>query len=183
MEINKLKLPDDWAKDYESPITLQIRKIAEQIEEQRENQITATISEQMGVIVDKNELKRALAYDRDQYRRGYEDGWRARSNDVPQWIPITYRPMTEEEKTKLFIKYGEGAVYENMKAFDCPMPDDGQKVLLSTKWGIWMDIGDNDIDGEGFICYGLEERGDFDNVLAWMPLPEPYKEEGETDDE
>lgn len=183
MDINKLKLPDDWAKDYESPVTLQIRKIAEQIEEQRENQITATISEQMGVNIDKDELKRALAYDRDQYRRGYEDGWRARSKDVLQWIPIRMRTMTEEEKTKLFIKYGVDAVDEDMKVFDCPMPDDGQKVLLSTKWGIWMDIGDNDIDGEGFICYGLEDHGDFDNVLAWMPLPELYKEEGETDDD
>ena len=64
MDINKLKLPDDWAKDYESPVTLQIRKIAEQIEEQRENQITAVVSEQMAVNIDKDELKRALAYDR-----------------------------------------------------------------------------------------------------------------------
>lgn len=182
MDINKLKLPDDWAKDYESPVTLQIRQIAEQIEEQRENQITATISEQIGVNVDKNELKRALAYDRDQYRRGYEDGWRARSKDVPQWIPIMLRPMTEEEKTKRFIIFGEDAIYEDMKVFDCPMPEDGQEILISTPWGVSKDIGDNDIDGEGFICYGLEEHGDFDNVLAWMPLPEPYKEEGETDE-
>lgn len=178
MDINKLKLPDDWAKDYESPITLQIRKIAEQIEEQREDQITATIAEQMGVNIDKNELKRALAYDRDQYRRGYEDGWRARSKDVPQWIPIRMRPMTEEEKTKLFIKYGQDAVYEDMKVFDSPMPEDGQEILISTPWGVSKDVVDNDIAGEGFICYGLEELGDFDNVIAWMPLPEPYKEEG-----
>lgn len=174
-DINKIKLPDDWAKDYESPITLQIRKIAEQIEEQRENQITATIAEQMGVNVDKNELKRALAYDRDQYRRGYEDGWRARSKDVPQWIPVRTRPMTEEEKTQLFIKYGEDAVYEDMKVFDSPMPVDGQEILISTPWGVSKDIVEFD-DYEGI---GLEERGDFDNVLAWMPLPETYKEEGE----
>lgn len=172
-DINKIKLPDDWDKDYESPITLQIRKIAEQIEEQRENQITAKVAEQMGVYIDKNELARALAYDRDQYRRGYEDGWKARSKDVPQWIPIRMRPMTEEEKAEHFIKYGEDAVCEDMKVFDSPMPDDGQEILISTPWGVSMDIVVFDDYG-----IGLEERGDFDNVLAWMPLPEPYKEEG-----
>ena len=173
MDNNKLKLPDDWAKDYESPVTLQIRKIAEQIEEQRENQITATIFEQMGVNVDKNELKRALAYDRDQYRRGYEDGWRARSKDVPQWIPIRMASMTEEEKTKLFIKYGEDAVHEDMKIFVSPMPEDGQEILISTPWGVMKD----NVEYDDYGGIGLEEHGDFDNVLAWMPLPEPYKED------
>lgn len=184
MDINKLKLPDDWAKDYESPVTLQIRKIAEQIEEQRENEITATISEQIGVNVDKNELKRALAYDRDQYRRGYEDGWRARSKDVPQWIPVTYRPMTAKERIALAEHYGiEYCDTFEEKIFDCPMPEDGQRILLSRSWGVDIDVADNDVDGEGFICYGLEGNGDWDGVLAWMPLPEPYKEEGETNDE
>lgn len=133
MDINKIKLPDDWAKDYESPVTVQMRMIAQQIEEQRENQITLKISEQMGVNIDKDELTRALAYDRDQYRRGYEAGWRARSKDVPQWIPIRTRPMTEEEKTIRFNKYGQDAVFDDMKVFDCPMPEDGQEILISTQ--------------------------------------------------
>ena len=179
MDINKLKLSDDWAKDYESPVTLQIRKIAEQIEEQRENQITATIAEQMGVYIDKKELARALAYDRDQYRRGYEDGWRARSKDVPQWIPIRMRPMTSKERIELAKHYGiEYCDTSEEKAFDCPMPEDGQEILISGSWGVVEDVADNDVDGEGFICYGLEGNGDWDGVDAWMPKPERYKKEG-----
>lgn len=178
-DINKLKLPDDWDKDYESPVTVQIRKIADQIEEQRENQITAMVAEQMGVYVDKNELARALAYDRDQYRRGYEAGWKARSEDVPQWIPIRMRPMTTEERKQFAEIYGiEYCDTFEEETFDCPMPEDGQRILLSRSWGVDIDVADNDVDGEGFICYGLEGNGDWDGVLAWMPLPEPYKEGG-----
>ena len=138
MDINKLKLPDDWAKDYESPVTLQIRQIAEQIEEQRENQITATISEQLAVNVDKNELKRALAYDRDQYRRGYEDGWRARSEVIPKWVPVSEK-----------------------------LPDVSQRYLVYTKYDEVMTdffMGDEFMQGE--------------DIIAWMSLPDPYKEEG-----
>lgn len=167
-DINKLKFPDDWAKDYESPVTLQIRKIAEQIEEQCENQITATISEQMGVNIDKDELKRTLAYDRDQYRRGYEDGWRARSKDVPQWVPITYKKLTDEEKEEM----REVADVDIIDAvYTCPLPDDGQKVLITTR--VWRSIEIttfyNDVDG----CY-FEDWEDIDEVAAWMPLLEPF---------
>lgn len=65
---------------YESPIeiiTRQMDGIAHQITEQRDNQIMATIREQYAVNVDKGELMRALAYDRDQYNKGYRDGYEA----------------------------------------------------------------------------------------------------------
>lgn len=146
MDINKLKLPDDWAKDYESPVTVQmvqIQKIAQQIEAQRENEITLKISEQIGVNVDKDELKRALAYDRDQYRRGYEDGWRARSEVIPKWVPVSEK-----------------------------LPDVSQRYLVYTKYDEVMTdffMGDAFMQGE--------------DIIAWMSLPEPYKEEGEKDDE
>lgn len=68
------------------------------------------------------------------------------------------------------------------KAFDCPMPEDGQEILISVSWGVVEDVADNDVDGEGFICYGLEGNGDWDGVLAWMPKPEPYKEGSAEDD-
>lgn len=176
MDINKIKLPDDWAKDYESPVTVQIRKIAEQIEEQRENELILKISEQMGVNIDKDELTRALAYDRDQYRRGYEDGWRARSKEVPQWVPITYKKLTDEEKEEM----REVADVDIIDAvYTCPLPDDGQKVLITTRaWrSIEVTTFYNDVDGAYF-----EDWEDIDEVAAWMPLMEPYKEEGETND-
>ena len=96
-----------------------------------------------------------------------------------EWIPIKYRPMTSEERKKLAEHYGfEYCDTLEEKAFDCPMPEDGQKILISTLWGVEIDVVDNDIDGEGFICYGLEENGDWYGVIAWRPLPERYKEGG-----
>lgn len=107
---------------------------------------------------------------------------KALQNERPQgeWIPIKYRPMTSEERKKLAEHYGiEYCDTFEEKTFDCPMPEDGQSILLSRSWGVDIDVADNDIDGEGFICYGLEGNGDWDGVIAWMPLPEPYKKEGD----
>ena len=96
-----------------------------------------------------------------------------------QWIPITYRPLTEKERIAFAEHYGiEYCDTIEEKAFDCPMPEDGQEILISTSWGVIEDAADNVIDGEGFICYGLETNGDWDGVEAWMPKPEPYKKEG-----
>lgn len=97
-----------------------------------------------------------------------------------QWIPITYRPLTVEERIAFAEHYGvEYCDTSEEEAFDCPMPEDGQEILISTSWGVVEDVADNDIDGEGFISYGLEINGDWDGVDAWMPKPEPYKKEGE----
>lgn len=95
------------------------------------------------------------------------------------WIPITYRPLTEKERIALAEHYGIEFCDIEEKAFDCPMPEDGQEILISTSWGVVEDVADNDIDGEGFICRGLEINGDWDGVDAWMPKPEPYKKEGD----
>ena len=96
-----------------------------------------------------------------------------------QWIPVTYRPLTEKERISLAEHYGiEYCDTLDEKAFDCPMPEDGQEILISTSWGVVEDVADNDIDGEGFICRGLEINGDWDGVDAWMPKPEPYKKGG-----
>lgn len=111
---------------------------------------------------------------------------KALQNERPQgeWIPIKYRPITNEERKEIAEHYGiENCDTIEEKTFDCPMPEDGQRILLSRSWGVDIDVADNDIDGEGFICYGLEGNGDWDGVIAWMPLPEPYKKEGEEDED
>lgn len=95
-----------------------------------------------------------------------------------QWIPITYRPLTVDERIAFADHYGIKYSDTDEKAFDCPMPEDKQSILISTSWGVVEDYADNDIDGEGFICYGLEINGDWDGVDAWMPKPEPYKKGG-----
>lgn len=104
-------------------------------------------------------------------------------NAPDQWIPIKYRPLTVDERIAFAEHYGvEYCDTLEEKAFDCPMPKDGQEILISTSWGVVEDVADNDIDGEGFICYGLETNGDWDGVDAWMPKPEPYKKEGAEND-
>jgi len=99
-----------------------------------------------------------------------------------QWIPVKYRPLTVKERIAFAEHYGvEFCDTSSEKVFDCPMPEDGQKILISTSWGVDIDVADNDIAPEGFTCYGLEGNGDWDGVEAWMPLPEQYKKEGESD--
>ena len=83
------------------------------------------------------------------------------------WIPIKTRPMTEEER-EYYSEYlfeGNGLIYE------CPLPNDGQEVLITSKFGsvekttFYTDCGNY-----------FEEYEDYDDVIAWCPLPNPYKE-------
>jgi hypothetical protein len=81
-----------------------------------------------------------------------------------EWIPLKTRPMTEEERTyyRDWTEYGA-------EMFDCPLPDDGQEVLISCSGYVCTDIFVRD-DNDG--CYF--EGVDIDDVDAWMPLPKSY---------
>ena len=88
-----------------------------------------------------------------------------------RWIPIKTRPMTEEEKEH-FSEYADSRCDDAYTMLDCPLPDDGQEVIVSSNGYVGTDIFCRDsTDG----CYF--EGYDIDDVDAWMPLPEPYKEE------
>ena len=94
-----------------------------------------------------------------------------------QWIPVTDRPMTDEEEKNLCEKWGikEGTLEDwEKKVFTCPLPDDGQEILISVGRYVHEDICSWDED-----CCGLENNGDWEGVDAWMPLPEAYKKDGE----
>ena len=83
-----------------------------------------------------------------------------------QWIPITERDLTEEEKEL----YKESLDYvDDMKKLDCPLPDDGQEVLITYNGETEMDTFYRD-EHDG--CY-FEWR-DIGDVRAWMPKPKPY---------
>ena len=86
---------------------------------------------------------------------------------MSDWIPIKYRPMTEEEK-KYYEDYTDAE-----EIFDCSMPEDGQEILISTRSGyVHADICSID-DKYGV---GLENNDSWEDVVAWMSMPEPYKE-------
>lgn len=89
-----------------------------------------------------------------------------------RWIPFKTRPMTEEEMTF----YRDWAEY-GAELFDCPLPDDGQEVLVSCGGNVCIDTFVKD-DSDG--CYF--EGVDIDDVEAWCPLPEPYKAERREND-
>lgn len=94
-----------------------------------------------------------------------------------EWIPIKYRPMTDEE----FEEYRNGfgnpdEVPDGIRVFDCPMPSDGQEVLVTLKNGeVVIDTFYND-----GCCLYFEIWCDDGDVIAWQPLPEPYKK-GDTE--
>ena len=95
---------------------------------------------------------------------------------MPQWNSIKYRPMTEEEVLETEEKWGIELTIDERVCFDCSMPEDNQEILVCTKWGrIYIDRCELEIDSG----YGLETNGDWDGIIAWMPLPEPYKAESE----
>lgn len=96
----------------------------------------------------------------------------------PKWIPVKFRQMDEEEKQSIkpYLEehYGYTLDESDCILFDCPMPDDGQEVWVCSKCGnVWQD---SCVIDEGI---GLEENGDWEDIVAWMPFnrPEPYKGE------
>lgn len=80
------------------------------------------------------------------------------------WHEVIKRPPTEEEKEE-WVKIYDG---EPEYILDCVMPDDGQEILIVTKYGVDTDVCGID---EG---YYLENRGDWDDVIAWAEMPK-YK--------
>lgn len=90
-----------------------------------------------------------------------------------EWIPITYRDMDAEEIKQFEAEFGTLAE-EDKKVFSCHMPEDGQDILISTKYGVASDTCC--YDGYG---YWLDMHDDWEGVDAWMPYPKPYNKEGE----
>ena len=68
---------------YEPPIEI----IYKDMQTKVENNVFAAVQE-YGIAVDKEELIKALQYDRDQYERGYRDGLLYRADE---WISVEER--------------------------------------------------------------------------------------------
>jgi isocitrate lyase len=63
------------------PIHSMVEKAIKDVQKQQEEHIVQVIK-QCGVNVDKDELIKALQYDRDQYNKGYKDGVREFAKQV-----------------------------------------------------------------------------------------------------
>lgn len=90
------------------------------------------------------------------------------------WIPITSRPMTEEERKEYIERTGWRIEPDEAIIFMSRLPEDGQEVLTCDKYGR-ISIDEFQDDPE-YGC-GFEYNGDMDGIVAWMPLPEPYRKE------
>lgn len=77
---------------YKSPIDL----IYDHLVTEQENEVFKAVV-RCGIDVDKDELIKALAYDRRQYDLGYADG---KMDAEPQWIPCSER-LPEDDRTKV----------------------------------------------------------------------------------
>ena len=87
------------------------------------------------------------------------------------WRVITKRPMTFVEKKDYAESIGWEIAEEDAFIYG-NLPEDGKEVLVCTWYGhIYIDKLYSDDQG----CY-FEDAGDMEGVIAWMPLPEPYKE-------
>ena len=88
------------------------------------------------------------------------------ADDVQGWIPVKWHEITDEERER------EGYPKDWTVYIDCEMPYDEQEILIQTKNGyIRWDVCYE--DGE----FSLDSGWDWvEDILAWMPLPKPYKE-------
>lgn len=94
-----------------------------------------------------------------------------------EWIPVSTRKATKEEIEEAAPKmYLTPEELDGTWMYCCQLPEDGQEVLVTTKWGVAL--VEFTSDEYGCVFDGYEDEGD---VLAWMPLPEPYKKDEQND--
>ena len=88
-----------------------------------------------------------------------------------EWIPFRVRPLTEEEKED-YPEYGY--------ILDCKLPDDGQPILVSinVRGHERVQYDEYYADDGCYLDSGYEIGTE---ATAWMPLPRPYKEEGDNE--
>jgi hypothetical protein len=93
---------------------------------------------------------------------------------MSEWIPIKYREMTEEEKQYYADQTGcDPEEFDYM--FDCPLPEDGEEVLVNTPFDY---VGMTTFYEDSIFGNYFEDYEDMGDLIAWMHKPAPYK--GET---
>ena len=129
---------------YKFPIELICGELYTQLEREGENMVLNAIRK-MGVNIDKEELLKALQYDRKQYKKGYEDA-KSDLQKQTKWIPVS----------------------ENL-------PEEGVNVLVCDNYGdIKITNGKYITFEKETWCWDIDDFA-FGKVVAWKPLPKPYE--------
>lgn len=85
---------------YESPIQMLTNQFASEISKKADENIWEAVVK-TEVVVDKDELVKALQYDRDQYEKGYINGYYSGLN-ADKWISVEER-LPEENGSYLVV--------------------------------------------------------------------------------
>lgn len=97
--------------------------------------------------------------------------WEDMNKTTAEWIKVSARTLTEEE-----MKESESEAYIML---ECPLPEDCQEVLLTVHgWNgpsVVVDMFCEDLE-----CGSYFENWDWEDIIAWAPMPEPYREEEQT---
>lgn len=131
--------------DYESPIT----QIVSDMQMGYENGVLKAV-QNVGFNVNKEELTKALLYDREQYQKGYVDGLNA-----DKWIPCSERmPENDFEDVLVWFEYFRYGNYQR------PYQMHGISYTFHGEWS-------------GFVngTSGWQQL----KIIAWQPLPAPYQ--------
>lgn len=127
---------------YKSPIDL----IYDHLVTEQENEVFKAVV-RCGIDVDKDELIKALAYDRRQYDFGYADG---KMDAEPHWIPCSERLPEENGTYLVYAPEYRGGSSRSKEWHDGIM-------FASFKGGKWT------------VEHGYYSKPNC--VKAWMPLP------------
>lgn len=84
---------------------------------------------------------------------------------IPEWNKINFRKPNLDERN-YFDSRDDTHIIENL-------PDYDECVLVTNGICIWVDSFSEDADG----VYLSGTGDDMGDVIAWMPLPNPYKGE------
>lgn len=134
---------------YQSPIEI----ITKQMRTQFEDNVFKAIQD-YGIVVDKEELIKALQYDRNQYEKGFADGMLARKDE---WISVEERlPENDWGKhwkdRKYYLVFTKPSGLMNVAVYGYKEHD----------W--WVDRNS---------C--VLSKSNYKEVTHWMPLPEAPK--------
>lgn len=105
---------------YKSPIELITKPMYTEMINEQENYILQAIQE-MGVNVDKEELLKALKYDRDQYNKGYEDAAKEFADKIDE----------------IFLRYAFLHSHVDMARQDYIKAVDGTEIEMQSVWDVF----------------------------------------------
>lgn len=86
------------------------------------------------------------------------------------WIPVKWHNISENERKE------EGYPEEWVTYLDCLLPNDGDEILITVRGSngnVYVEKDECCVDNGYYLDSGHDWT---DDVIAWMPLPEPYKE-------